>query len=122
MTSEPAPRLGWVAGVVLTVRSLTEAALLGGLALAGSQFGSGVKTAVAGAVLLPLAAAAVRGLFITPRALRRLPDPGRFLVESALVAVAGVALALAGWVVAGVVPAVACIGAAALTRVLAKDG
>ncbi|WP_410561687.1 YrdB family protein [Amycolatopsis sp. cmx-4-61] len=122
MTPDPAPRLGGFAGVVLTVRFLTELALLGGLALAGTQLGSGVALAVVDAVLLPVAAAALWGLFIAPRARRRLPEPARFLLEFALFAVAGAVLALLGWLVAGIALAVVGIGVAALTRVVAKDG
>ncbi|UOZ09573.1 YrdB family protein [Amycolatopsis sp. WQ 127309] len=122
MTSEPTPRLSGVAGVVLTVRFLTELALLGGLALAGTQLGGGVVLAIVDAVLLPVAAAAVWGLFIAPKASRRLPEPARFLVEFALFAATGVVLALVGWVIAGIVLAVVGIGVAALTRRVAKDG
>lgn len=122
MTSETGPRLSGISGVVLTVRFLTELALLGGLALAGTQLGSGVALAIVDAVLLPLVAAAIWGLFIAPRARRRLPEPGRFLVEFALFAATGVVLVLVGWVITGIVLAVAGIGVAALTRVVAKDG
>lgn len=121
MTSEPTPRLSGVAGVVLTVRFLTELALLGGLALAGTRLGGGVALAIVDAVLLPLVAAAIWGLFIGPRARRRLPEPARFLVEFALFGATGVVLALLGWVVLGIVLAVVGIGIAALTRVVAKD-
>jgi hypothetical protein len=122
MTSETGPRLSGVAGVVLTVRFLTELALLGGLALAGTQLGRGVVLAIVDAVLLPVVAAAIWGLFIAPRAGRRLPEPARFLVEFALFAATGVVLVLVGWVISGIVLAVAGIGVAALTRVVAKDG
>lgn len=122
MTSEPTPRLNGVAGVVLTVRFLTELALLGGLALAGTQLGTGLALAIVDAVLLPVAAAALWGLFIAPRARRRLREPARFLLEFALFAVTGVVLALVGWLGAGIVLAVVGIGVAALTRVVAKDG
>ena len=122
MTSEPTPRLSGVAGVVLTIRFLTELALLGGLALAGTQLGGGVALAIVDAVLLPVAAAAIWGLFIAPRARRRLLEPARFLVEFALFAATGVVLALAGWLVLGIVLAVVGIGVAALTRRFAKDG
>ncbi|WP_410606999.1 YrdB family protein [Amycolatopsis sp. lyj-109] len=122
MTPQPTPRLSGFAGVVLTVRFLTELALLGGLALAGTQLGSGVALAVVDAVLLPVAAAALWGLFVAPRARRRLPEPARFLLEFVLFAGTGVVLALVGWLVAGLVVAVAGIGIAALTRVVAKDG
>lgn len=78
--------------------------------------------AIVDAVLLPVAAAAVWGLFIAPKAPRRLPEPARFLVEFALFAATGVVLALVGWVIAGIVLAVVGIGVAALTRRVAKDG
>jgi hypothetical protein len=122
MTSEPTPRLSGVAGVVLTVRFLTELALLGGLALAGTHLGGGLALAIVDAILLPVAAAAIWGLFIAPRAPRRLPEPARFLVEFVLFAATGVVLALVGWVVAGIVLAAVGIGVAALTRRFAKDG
>lgn len=122
MTSETGPRLSGFAGVVLTVRFLTELALLGGLALAGTRLGSGVALAIVDAVLLPVVAAAIWGLFIAPKARRRLPEPARFLVEFVLFAATGLVLVLVGWPVSGIVLAVAGIGVAALTRVVAKDG
>jgi len=122
MTSEPTPRLSGVAGVVLTIRFLTELALLAGLAVAGAHLGGGVALAIVDAVLLPAGAAAIWGLFIAPRARRRLPEPARFLVEFVLFAAAGVVLALVGWFVVGLVLAVVGIGVAALTRRFAKDG
>src|SRR5436309_2604362 len=114
MTSETGPRPSGFAGVVLMVRFLTELALLGGLALAGAQLGSGVVLAIVDAVLLPVVAAAIWGLFIAPRARRRLPEPARFLVEFALFVTTGVVLALVGWLVSGIVLAVVGIGVAAL--------
>jgi hypothetical protein len=122
MTSEPTPRLSGVAGVVLTIRFLTELALLAGLAVAGAHLGGGVALAIVDAVLLPAAAAAIWGLFIAPRARRRLPEPARFLIEFVLFAAAGVVLALVSSLVAGLVLAVVGIGVAALTRRFAKDG
>ncbi len=122
MTPESTPRLSGFTGVVLTVRFLTELMLLGGLALAGTRLGSGVALAIVDAVLLPVAAAALWGLFLAPRARRRLPEPARFLLEFALFGVTGVVLALVGWLITGIVVAVAGIGIAALTRVVAKDG
>jgi len=122
MTPQPTPRLSGFTGVVLTVRFLTELMLLGGLALAGTQLGSGVALAIVDAVLLPAAAAALWGLFLAPRARRRLPEPARFLLEFALFGATGAVLVLVGWPVTGIVVAVAGIGIAALTRVVAKDG
>jgi hypothetical protein len=122
MTSEPTPRLSGFTGVVLTVRFLTELVLLAGLAVAGAHLGGGVGLAIVDAVLLPAAAAAIWGLFVAPRARRRLPEPARFLLEFVLFGVTGVVLALVGWLVTGIVVAVAGIGVAALTRRFAKDG
>jgi hypothetical protein len=50
------------------------------------------------------------------------PDPARLVVEFVLFAGAGLALALSGGLVAGIVLAVAGIGFAVLTRIFAKDG
>jgi uncharacterized protein DUF2568 len=122
VSTEHTPELRGAAGVVLTVRFVTELALLAGLATAGARLGDGIVFGVLNAVLLPLAAAAVWAAFIAPRARRRLGEPARFAVEFVLFAAAGAALALSGWLVAGAVLAVAGIGVAALTRVVAKDG
>jgi hypothetical protein len=122
MTSEPTARLRGIAGLVLTVRFLTELALLAGLAVAGAHLGEGVVFGIIDAVLMPVGAAVIWGLFVAPRARRRLPEPARFLVELVLFAATGLVLALVGWLVAGVVVAVLGIGFAALTRVFAKDG
>ena len=107
---------------MLTCRFLTELALLAGLAAAGVRLGDGVVFGIANAILLPLAAAAVWGLFIAPRARRRLAEPTRFIVEFALFAATGLALALSGWLVMGIAIAVTGVGFAILTRVFAKDG
>lgn len=122
MASEPATRLRGISGLVLTIRFLTELAMLAGLAVAGARLGGDVVLGIVYAVLLPAVAATVWGLFIGPRARRRLPEPARFLVEFALFAVAGLLLALSDLLVTGIVVAVAGIGFAALTRVFAKDG
>ena len=122
MTGEHGARMRGISGFVLTVRFLTELALLAGLAIAGARLGDGVVFSIVDAVLLPSAAAAIWGLFVAPRARRRLPEPGRFLVEFALFGATGVVLALSGLLVVGIVIAVAGIGFAALTRVFAKDG
>ena len=106
---------------VLTVRFLTELGMFAGLAVAGARLGGGVAMSIVLAVLLPLAAMALWGTFIGPKAKRRLTEPTRFLVEFALFAGTGAALALTGWLVAGLVLAVVGVGFAALTRVYAKD-
>jgi hypothetical protein len=106
----------------LTIRFLTELALLAGLAAAGARLGDGLLFSIVNAILLPLVAAVVWGVFIAPRAPRRLAEPARLIVELVLFAAAGVALALSGWLAAGIVLAVAGIAFATLTRVFAKDG
>jgi hypothetical protein len=116
------PELRGAAGIVLTVRFLTELAMLAGLAIAGARLGDGVVLAVVNAVLLPAAAAAVWAGFVAPRARRRLAEPARFLVEFVLFALTGVLLALTGWLVVGLTVAILGIGVAALTRKIAKDG
>ncbi|MEV1115213.1 YrdB family protein [Actinosynnema sp. NPDC049800] len=121
MTSKPVTDLRGLAGFVLISRFLTELALLGGLAAAGARLGGGAVLGVALAVLLPVTAAVVWGAAIAPRARRRLPEPGRFLVELVLFGAAGLAVARSGWPVAGILLAVTGIGFAALTRVFAKD-
>lgn len=122
MTPDRAPQLRGIAGLVLTGRFLTELLLLAGLAVAGARLGDGLAFSIINAVLLPLAAAAVWGLFIAPKASRRLPEPARYLVEFVLFAGAGVALGLSGWLVAGIALAVVGIAFATLTRAFAKDG
>lgn len=122
MTSEQAPQLRGISGLVLTGRFLTELLLLAGLAVAGARLGDGLVFGIVNAVLLPVAAAAVWGLFIAPKARRRLAEPVRFVTEFVLFAGTGVALGLSGWVVAGTVLAVLGIAFASLTRAFAKDG
>jgi hypothetical protein len=121
-SSDRAPQMRGISGFVLTVRFLTELAMLAGLAVAGARLGDGIVFKIVDAVLLPLAAAAVWSLFIAPKAGRRLPEPTRFIVEFLLFAATGVALALSGWLVVGIAVAVAGIGFAILTRAYAKDG
>jgi len=122
VTSDEAPQLRGIAGLVLTCRFLTELALLAGLAVAGALLGDGVVFSIVDAVLLPLVAAALWGVFIAPRARRRLPEPARLIVEIALFAGAGVVLVLLDWVVAGIAVAACGIAFAILTRIFAKDG
>jgi hypothetical protein len=121
VTTESAARLRGFAGFVLVARFLSELALLAGFAVAGARLGGTVPVSVVLGVLAPASAAAIWGLVIAPRARRRLAEPARFLVEFVLFALAGTALAASGLPVTGIVLAVAGIGVAALTRVVAKD-
>jgi hypothetical protein len=108
--------------VLLAVRFLTELALVAVLAWAGA----GASLALAGRIVLavaaPVLAMIVWGLWLAPRARRRLTDPLRLTVELVLFAVAAAALAVTGPVVAAVVFAVIAIGVALLLRVVAPGG
>jgi hypothetical protein len=108
--------------MVLSVRFLTELALLAGLAVAGARLGQNLLISVLGAVLWPALAAAIWGLSIAPRAPRRLPEPTRFVLEAALFTSAGIALWASNLTLWAVLLAATGIGFAALTRVFAKDG
>jgi hypothetical protein len=121
VTSDDVTRLRGFSGLVLLGRFLSELAMLAGLGVAGYRLGDGVVFSIVDAVLLPVVAAALWGLFIAPRARRRLPEPARFVVELVLFAVTGLVLALSGLLVTGIVVGAAGVGFAALTRVFAKD-
>jgi hypothetical protein len=73
---------------LLGVRFLAELGMLACFAVGGWHRGGSVAGSVALAVALPLAAAAVWGRWIAPRAPRRLRDPARLGVEVVLFAVA----------------------------------
>lgn len=73
---------------LLAVRFLAELGMLACLAVGGWHHGGSVPGSVVLVVVLPLAAAAVWGRWIAPRAPRRLRDPGRLGVEVVLFAAA----------------------------------
>jgi hypothetical protein len=113
-------RPGALRSAVLGVRLLTEFALLVILAMVGANATSELAARIALAVLLPLAAAAIWGIGIAPRARRRWPDPWRIGVEIALFIAAAAGLAAEGGVVAAVAFAAITIGIAAAVRVVAS--
>jgi Protein of unknown function (DUF2568) len=105
---------------VLTARFLLELALLGGAAVAGWRAGGG---GISGALLLILAMAVVAvvwGLAVAPRARRRWPDPSRLILEFAIFALVGGALAATGSPVAGLVLAGASAAVAVAIRLLGE--
>jgi hypothetical protein len=81
----------------LGVRFLLELCLLAAWAVIGWHVGGQVVVRVVLAVLLPSLAATAWGLWVAPRATRRLDDPARFAVEAMLFAGASAGLAVAGW-------------------------
>jgi hypothetical protein len=106
---------GWH-GVLLLVRFMSELALLAVLAVVGALAADTTPARVALAVLLPLVAAAVWGLLIAPRAVRRLPDPGRLVLELVLFGGAAAGLAATGHPEAALTFAAVAVSAAVLVR------
>ena len=72
---------------LLGIAFLAELCMLFGLAWAGWSMGSSRAASVALMVALPLAAATVWGLWLAPRAARRLRTPARWTVKVTLFAV-----------------------------------
>ncbi|HXS66400.1 MAG TPA: YrdB family protein [Streptosporangiaceae bacterium] len=110
-------------GALLTVRFLTELALLAVLAVVMVRIHGlllGVRVGLA--VLAVVAAAAIWGQWIAPRARRRLPDPWRLILEIVLFGLATAGLVVQHDLIAAVVFAVVTIGVAALTRKIAPGG
>jgi hypothetical protein len=110
-----------VTSVLLTVRFLTELALLAALAVTGWGLGGRPVLQVALAVLLPLVAVAVWGRLVAPRAAGRLKDPARLVVESALFLVGALGLVLVGLVGVGVAFGVVAVVVAVVVRRLAPE-
>ena len=125
----PDPPAEWVRAqggalrwAVLSARLATEIALLVVLAIVGANATSELAVRITLAVLLPLAAAAIWGIGIAPRARRRWPDPWRIGAEIALFLAAAAGLAAEGSVVAAIVFAIITIGTAAAVRAGAPGG
>jgi hypothetical protein len=98
-------------GPLAYVRFASEVAMLLGLAFGGAWIGNSPVVSAVLAVTLPAVAGVVWGLFVAPRARRRLEDPARLAVELALVLVTAALLVVAGhWVFAVVVAALYAAG------------
>lgn len=109
-------------GALLTVRFLTELALLAVLAVVVSRTHGSLAVRIPLAAVAVVAAATIWGLWIAPRAQRRLPDPWRLVVEIVLFGLATAGLVVQHDLIAAVVFAVITIGVAALTRTIAPGG
>ncbi|HEX4257411.1 MAG TPA: YrdB family protein [Streptosporangiaceae bacterium] len=105
--------------VLLTVRFLTELALIAVLVWAGLGASLPLAGRIVIAVAAPVLAMVIWGLWMAPRARRRLADPLRLVAELVLFAVAAAVLALTGPVLAAVVFAVIAMGVAILLRAVA---
>lgn len=79
---------------------IVELVLLAILAVAGARLGSHAA-AIALAVLLPLVTALLWGLYLAPRASRRLPHRGRLVAKLAVMLAASALLVAAGAVAWG---------------------
>ena len=80
----------------LGLKFVLELCMLAALAYWGARAGGSVGADVVLAVIAPLAAAVIWGLYAAPRARRRLRPPWRIVLELAVFAVAAVSLAAAG--------------------------
>jgi len=109
-------------GAFLTLRFLTELALLAVLAVVVIRTHGLLGVRVGLAALAVVAAAAIWGLWIAPRARRRLPDPWRLILEIVLFGLATAGLVVQHDLIAAVIFAVITIGVAALIRTVAPGG
>jgi len=102
VTREQTPSIGLLAGV----RFLSELVLLAALAFIGAAMFDSLLLSIVAGIALPLAAAAIWGTFIAPRAPRHLGEPARTIVEVLIFGVTVVGLLVYGYLVFGIVLAV----------------
>ena len=100
-----------MSSVNLALRFACELAALAAVAWCGWEINPVL------AVVFPLAVAAVWGLWIAPKARRRLADPARFALELVVFAAATAALLSVGQVLLAMIVAVAAVATGALVRV-----
>jgi hypothetical protein len=93
----------------LGLRFLLELALLAALAFWGFTTPDGALLKILLGVGAPVLAAAVWGMFLSPRAAMRVPGPRLVILEMALFAVAAMALSGAGQLTLAVVLAIAAV-------------
>jgi Protein of unknown function (DUF2568) len=109
-------------GVLLTLRFLTELALLAVLAVVVIRAHGLLGVRIGLAAVAVVAAATIWGLWIAPRARWRVPDPWRLMMEIVLFGLATAGLVVQHDLIAAVIFAVITIGVAALTRTIAPGG
>ena len=100
----------------LGVRFLLELSMLVALGWVGGEIGSSWVIRVGLAIALPLVAAVVWGMFIAPKAPRRLTDPAKLLVELVLFSAACIGLAAVGYPLLAVVLAILVAANTAVLR------
>jgi hypothetical protein len=116
-TDQPRRTPLWPASAAL--RFFLELAGLAAVAYWGVTVGDGLLQQVVGAVAL---VAGVWGLFLAPKAVRRLDDPLRLVVELVVFGVAGGALLSVGAVVVGLVFGVLVVVSEVAVWVLGQRG
>jgi MFS family permease len=109
------------AAVVLTVRFLSEIALIFAAAWGAASHTRSVLVAAILGIAAAVAVVAVWGLWIAPASGRRLPDPVRLVVELVLFAAASAGLVAAGDWIAGLVLAVVGGGTAVALRMIGGE-
>ena len=110
-----------VRGANLALRFLLELCLLAAVSYWGSQSGSNAVVDVVLAIAAPVAVGVVWGVFLAPKASRRLPLPGRWLLELAVLGLAVAALAAAGSPLLGAILAAAALLNALLLHIWGLD-
>ena len=115
-------RSGSLQAFVLTLRFLSELALLATLAVVGANASGPIGVRIALAIGGAIVAAVIWGLVIARQARRRLPDPWRLAAEMVLFAIAGVGLLLEGAVIAAAIFFVLSAGIALIARFVAPEG
>jgi hypothetical protein len=102
-------------GANLVLRFALELCLLASVAYWGSRVASSAAVNIIVAIAAPLVVATIWGLFLAPKASRRLNLPVRWLLELAVLGLAVAALVVAGSpVLAAILAAAAILNAAAL--------
>jgi len=108
--------LRWLPGLVDAVAFACEIALLVTLAVAGTGLGHSRVLHVVWAILFPVLAAGLWGVWMAPTSARRLDDPARFVAQCVVFLAAGLLAALAGRPLWGAVFAVVSVAVFAATR------
>ena len=103
-------------GIVSVLAFVCEVAMLVLLFLAGWHFGGGGVTGVLVGLLLVGAAGGVWAVWMAPTSSRRLPDPGRLILQVALFVSVGAVVVVAGRALLGAAFAVVASGLFALSR------
>jgi hypothetical protein len=96
-------------GANLVLRFALELCLLASVAYWGSQVASSTAVNIIVAIATPLVLATIWGLFLAPKASRRLDLPVRWMLELAVLGLAVAALAVAGSAVLAAILAAAAI-------------